>query len=368
MKNIICIFLTTCIFSFNINAQKQIYFNDIGYFNDDLAPVLLDNKWGFVDAFGEIVIEPKIRAFVNNFGDYPSFSEGLTRFIDPETERIGYMNRKGGIEIAPQFYSANNFYEDVAFVRRQNDHVLIDKSGNVIAENFVAINGYYSDFSNGRAIVQKQFNYGYIDKAGTFVIEPIYDEVRDFSSDLAAVKKDDKWGFIDLNGNTVIPFQFSKEPKSFNDGRAFIQGTNNKWGLIDEKGSIIIEPIYDEVFTFSSGAAVVSKMDEKWQRTYYIIDVNGKAIKTYAPAKKSNETITFASGFVDGLAVAVQGYKKGFVDPKGNVVLKFNYRELSPLSSGMSYFEKFDEKTKKVTKGYLNKSGKEMFIIEQPKF
>src|SRR5690606_25185438 len=109
------------------------------------------------------------------------------------------------------------------------------------------------------------------------------DEVRDFSNGFAAVKKDGKWGFVDVNGKVQIPLQYSNEPKSFSDQRAFVQGSNNKWGIITEDGKLIVEPIYEEVFPYESGFAVVSQMNEKWQRSYFIIDVNGKAVKTYAP-------------------------------------------------------------------------------------
>jgi len=158
-----------------------------------LAPFMIDNKWGFFDKSGIIAIQPKHKAFVTNYGDLPAFSEGLTTVVDPTTDRIGYINTKGEMAIAPAFYSAAPFSEGVAFVGRQNDHVLIDTAGKIIAQNFVAINGYYSRFSNNRACVQKEFSYGYIDKTGRFVISPKFEEAKDFSCGLAAVKKDSKW-------------------------------------------------------------------------------------------------------------------------------------------------------------------------------
>ncbi len=368
MNKLKIIIISFALLSLTALAQKQIFFNQVGQFNDGLAPVLLDNKWGFIDTEGNVVIEPKFVAFLRTFSETPFFSEGLTPIVDPETNRVGFIDKKGNIVIKPQFYSATNFYEDVAIAGTQEDYVLIDKSGNIIAQKFVAINGFYSHFSNNRAIVQKGFSYGYIDKQGKFVIEPVYDEARDFSNGLAAVKKDGKWGFIDTDGNVKVQFQFTNEPKPFSDNRAFVQGTNLKWGVIDPEGKIIVEPIYDQVFPFGSGAAVVSKMDEKWNNTFYIIDVTGKSIKTFSKSAKSNETITLWSGFNEGLAVVMKDFKKGFMDPKGNIIVACKYRELQPLSSGMAYFEKYDDKTKKVTKGFIDKTGKEVFTIEPPKF
>ena len=368
MKYFFITIFSLTVFNFQIFSQKQVTASQVGDFNDGLAPILINNKWGFIDTQGNLVIEPNFIAHVSNFGALPYFNEGLTPIVNPETNRVGYIDKKGNVVINPQFYSARNFYEDVAFVGTQDDHVIIDKNGKVLAEKFVAINGYYSNFKNGRAIARKEFSYGYINKEGKFVIKPIFEDARDFSEGLAAVKKDEKWGFIDLEGNVKVQFQFTNEPKSFSDGRAFVQGTNLKWGIIDTEGNIIVEPIYDEAFPFSDGVAVVSKMDEKWNKTYYIINLSGKPVKTFDKAKKSEETTTLLSGFNEGCSIAMKGYKKGMLDSKGNIVIKFLYRELKPFSSGMAYFEKFDDKTKKVTKGFIDKTGKEVITIEPPKF
>jgi len=368
MKNLIYVFFLLLIAAGVANSQKVVIAEQVGIFNDNLAPFLLDNRWGFIDKAGNIVIQPKFKAFVSNYGDLPAFSEGLTSIVDLETEKVGYINKSGEIAIKPVFYSATAFSEGVAIVGRQNDYVIVDTTGKILAENFVAINGYYSSFSNNRACVQREFAYGYINKSGKFVIEPIYDEAKDFSNGLAAVKRDSKWGYIDTNGVTVVDYKFSNEPKSFNSKRAFIQGKNNKWGIIDDKGTIIIEPIYDQVFNFNEGFAVVSLLDDKWNRSYQIIDVNGKAVKTFANQAKSNETITILSGFSEGLAVATKGYKKGLIDNKGNVAVGFQYRELYPISCGMAYFEKYNETTKKTTRGFIDRTGKEVIIIDSPKY
>jgi hypothetical protein len=364
---LISIVLVVCLSS-GLSAQKTVNCTEIGYFNDGLAPVLIDNKWGFIDKTGSIVIEPKYKMWVQEYGALPAFSEGLTPFVDPVNDRIGYLNLKGEVAIAPQFYSAGPFKNHVAFVGTQNERVLIDTSGAVIAQGFVAINGKYSNFSNNRAWVQKQFQYGYINKTGHFVIPAVYDETRDFSNNLAAVKKDGKWGFIDTSGVVKVPFQYTKEPKAFSDHRAFVQGTNNKWGIIDTTGKLIVTPQYHQVWPFSGGVAVVSIMDERYTETFYIIDSQGKVLKTFAKASVQAETITLWSGFTEGLAVASKSYKKGFIDPQGKVVVDFLYRDLHPLQDGMAWFEKFDDKTRKVTKGYLDRTGKVILVVEPPMF
>ncbi|MFO7722985.1 MAG: WG repeat-containing protein [Bacteroidales bacterium] len=368
MRKISLLFIFTLCSVVGLFAQNTVICKEIGYFNNGLAPVLVDNQWGFVDKTGKIVIEPQFKAWVEEYGALPAFSEGFTTVVDTQTDRVGYINLKGEMVIPAKFYSGSPFRENVAFARLQDEKVLIDTAGKVIARGFVALNGYHSHFSHDLAVVQKEFAYGYINKEGKFAIEPVYEEAKDFADGLAAVKKDGKWGFIDTLGNTRVPFQFTREPKSFSDYRAFVQGTNNKWGIIDTIGKLIVNPQYHQVWPFGGGVAVVSIMDEKFTETFYLIDVNGKVLKTYAKAANYSETITFWSGFQEGLAVAMKGHKKGFIDPQGKVVVDFLYRDLHPLQDGMAWFEKYDDKTRKVTKGYLDKTGKVIMVIEPPMF
>lgn len=368
MKNYILLLLTFFIFINSGTAQKIIVAKDIGSFNDGLAAILLDNRWGFIDIDGTVIIEPKFICYVSEYGSKPKFNEGFTPIVDPETERIGFINKKGELVINRQYYSAQNFHEGVAIVGTQDDHIIIDTTGKVLARKFVAINGYYSHFSHSRAIAQKEFKYGFINKNGIFVIEPKYDEVRVFSDNLAAVKLDGKWGFIDTNGVTKIPHKFTNEPLSFNSDRAFVQSTNNKWGIIDKTGILIQEPIYNQVFPYNNGFAVVSIMDEKWNNTFSIIDVNGKFVKSYPKTSNSAETIIFVSGFNEGLAIAMKSGKYGMIDTKTKVAVNFLYRILKPMSSGRAYFERYDEKTRKNVQGFLDNTGKEIIILQEPEF
>lgn len=371
MKKIISISFLTFIIISSLSAQKIVEAQDYGKFNDGLCPFILNNRWGFIDLDGNVVIEPKFICYVGDYGSKPKFSEGLTAIVDPETERVGFINKNGEIVIGPKFYSAYTFNEGVAIVGTQDDHVIIDKTGKILAQKFVAINGYYSQFNQNRAICQKQFKYGFIDKNGTFVIEPQYDEVRLFSNGLAAVKLDGKWGFIDTLGKLKIPAKFTNEPWSFNSNRSFVQGTNNKWGIIDTAGKLLVEPIYNEAFGFNNGGfAIVSIMDEKWNRTYSIIDVNGKTIKSFPKSSNSAQNVTFVSGFEgeDALAIAMKGGKYGMIDTKGNTAVNFLYHILQPMSNGRAYFERYDDKSRKTIKGYLDKTGKEVIHFQEPQF
>ena len=53
--------------------------------------------------------------------------------------------------------------------------------------------------------VLKMSKYGYIDKSGSFVIPPQFDDCYEYSEGIASVEIDGKSGFIDKQGDFVIP-------------------------------------------------------------------------------------------------------------------------------------------------------------------
>lgn len=155
-----------------------------------------------------------------------------------------------------------------------------------------------NDSKSNLLIYKVGSKYGYINKEGKIVINPIYDFATNFSDGLAAVKVQGKWGYIDKNGKFVIEpkfatkidditfryLLFSEIPEFiylqskffdfiFSDGIAVVS-TENKYGYINKKGKFIIEPQFDYATKFSDGLAAVIIGKELGY-----IDRNGKIIK-----------------------------------------------------------------------------------------
>src|SRR5690606_28358139 len=64
----------------------QTKFIEAGDFNNSLAPILIDKKWGFIDNTGNIVIEPQYEYATN-------FSDGLA--CVRKDGKFGYIDVKG---------------------------------------------------------------------------------------------------------------------------------------------------------------------------------------------------------------------------------------------------------------------------------
>ncbi|MFA6598439.1 MAG: WG repeat-containing protein [Ignavibacteriaceae bacterium] len=373
------------LFSISSFPQKTIIFDEVGEFNEGLAPVKKDHLWGFIDTKGNVVIQPQ---FSERMLYTPVFIDTLCLVVDPKTGKTGYINKTGQLVIPFQFTSASNFNNGYAFNYEPGSAAnskiqarcrLINTEGKVIVETTPNDYGYRTEFHEGKARFKRgmkrsnnrfEIYYGFLDTLGNIAIEDKFNDVRDFSDSLAAVQLGEKWGFIDNHGNIKIDCQFTNEPQPFSNGRARIQSRDNKYGYIDTSGNVVVEPIYSDAFPYSDGFTTVSFLDERYQKAFFIIDLKGKRIKEFKRIKKDNEIITFHSGFNDGLAVAQQGYgmDMGFIDTKGKTVIDFKFNKLKPFNSGLAYAEQYDKKTSKVSKGFIDKKGKFVILIEQPKF
>ena len=59
-------------------------------------------------------------------------------------------------------------------------------------------------------ISQKGGYYGVTDNEGNWIVEPIYDEISDFHHGYARIKKDDLYGLINEKGLVVIPVEYDE--------------------------------------------------------------------------------------------------------------------------------------------------------------
>lgn len=89
-----------------------------------LRPARIDGKYGYVDALGQIIIEPR-------FDGADTFSEGLALVLD--RGRFGYIDPVGRFAIPAVFRHALPFRDGFAQVRNGRDWAFLDRSGNPVA-------------------------------------------------------------------------------------------------------------------------------------------------------------------------------------------------------------------------------------------
>ena len=276
-----------------------------------LYPVKLDGSFGFVDAEGNVVLEPR-------WSGARFFSEGLAATRDGE--KWGFIDATGRQIIPARYEAAGDFSEGLVRVKRDGHWGFIDAAENEVLAFVLDGAG---DFHGGVANVCRSNRWWFVDRQGELAAGgQTFSVARSFSPEgLAAVNKggwkgDDgkfyggKWGFIDTNGREVIPLRYS-DARDFHDGLAAVQGVEERWGYVNVAGAEVIPPLLHAVGDFSDGRAPTIH-DEGWG----FIDASGRwAILADYPG---------VTRFVNGRALVSRGvdgpHLWGFIDTAGRPV------------------------------------------------
>lgn len=214
----------------NVVASFDYTWNEIEFFTKEGIVINKDDKYGFVNNEGKLVV-PCVYDRLDT-----GYSDDLLCVL--KDNNFGYFNSSGK-EIVPCKYgmglSSRNGIAKVFDEWDGHDGAYIDSAGKVLF-SFVEEDRQdsYGDFYEDLAVVSHQGLSGYIDKTGKEVISLVYESAQRFSEGLAGVKRDGLWGYIDKKGNEVIPFVY-EEARNFSDGLALVK-KNGKWGYVDKKG------------------------------------------------------------------------------------------------------------------------------------
>jgi hypothetical protein len=173
-------------------------------------------------------------------------------------------------------------------------------------------------FSEGRARIEVNSKYGFIDRGGKVVIEPYLDDAGVFIDGWARARLHEKWGFIDKGGRVVIEPRYDGAG-DFNDGLARVK--LGRWGFIDRGGKLAIEPRWDDAGAFASGLVNVAA-DGRWGFA------NRKG--EFAIEPRFEEALPFS----DGWARTKFNGQWGFVDRDGKPVIRHRFEEIGPFREG----------------------------------
>lgn len=173
---------------------------------------------------------------------------------------------------------------------------------------------------------------------------------------LIPVKVKNYWGFIDQEGNFAIKPQFDYidylyDDGLFTDGLTAFRNNKGNSGYINEKGEIVINPIYERVQPFREGMAVVVKKEEYPK----VIDKKG-IVLFEVPG------VNTCGNFYEGLAIIQKGDKFGFINKLGQIQISPQFKRVYDFSNDIAPAQAIDEDFKW---GLIDKTGK---WIVKPQF
>ena len=256
------------------NYVVEPQYDECGRMEDGMGHIWLNGRWGLINRHGKVVVPPK-------YTSVGTLSEGMFSFQVGGRElwkdsgfhggKKGLMNRAGKIVVRPRFAAIRVFRRGRARVNTGGKPDLktgfieggkwgtIDKTGRYLvkptadapenklgqqesgqkpvkwdspADTYVPWRKFGKPSEGMTAIKNKMGKYGFIDRSGKVVIEPVFDGVGWFSEGRVSVSVG---GFSDSSAQP--PF--------------------GKTAFIDRTGKFITQPKYDRASEFFDGLAEV---------------------------------------------------------------------------------------------------------------
>lgn len=161
-------------------------------YSEGLYAFECDGFWGFADALGKVVVEPK-------YDRVEPFCEG--RSVVEFGAMFGLIDTQGR-EVVPIEYDELSYDgSHYCYVDQEGQSGVVDRTGRVVV---AAEWDWVSEFSQGLLLVEREGRYGYVDTMGSIVIEPIYENGSSFDvHGYASVVKDGQKYSIDRAQNRV---------------------------------------------------------------------------------------------------------------------------------------------------------------------
>ena len=212
-----------------INSLEKDYVL-VGNVSDELILSKRDDKYGYVDTKGNIVID-----FKYNYGYNFKYGYSIVRTT---YDKLILIDKSDKEVLDLSTYEGAYFMNEKFIAVKENDKWgLIDFEGNKVVDT---IYNYLTDIYEGFLVASLTHNtFRLINTNGEVILDlEDYDMVGAISEGLIPVTKNKKIGFIDLKGNVVIDFLYDNS-SNFSDGLAYVV-KNGKEKFINKKGKVIL--------------------------------------------------------------------------------------------------------------------------------
>ncbi|MCC6372809.1 MAG: WG repeat-containing protein [Bacteroidia bacterium] len=338
-----------------------------------LYPYQQNDYTGFINEEGRFAIEPVYDAVSD-------FYEGLA--VVNKNDSVFFINKENVNPFQKTYIDAMVFKNGIAPVKQNNHWFFINRQGQSISGLYDEIN----ELSNSVYVVKNNGKYGALDQYGQTLIEPRFDKLGDFKNDFAYYTDNGAYGFVSVSGQVYkAAFEWISD---FDEQQLAIVKRNNKYGLVNGNGSMVLEPLYDLILKtsgpyyllvsnatygfFSASGCFVTPLSYEYQKdkipefysngrqfkllkknTQLIVDENGNTLinsENYAEINFSNYNLS-----------RVKKKKKyGFLDKRLNTAIPFKYEWASDFQDSAALVKH------KENYQLINLQGKEMFSSTLP--
>lgn len=189
-----------------------------------------------------------------------------------------------------------------------------------------SLNNSFRSREGVKGVSIEQAEWGFINSLGDETISFEFDYVTNFKNGISFVRKDSKWGAIDTNGTVIIPLKYSYiDYASWNDSVIQVFNDSRNWGILSNKGELLIKPQYKIIQGSYHGQYLVGDSKRKFKY------INKEGGLSFPAIKSANYGV-----FKDGVAMVGIRRKWGMIDSTGETLIEPLYRVIGDYNS--TYF------------------------------
>lgn len=278
-----------------------------------------------------------------------------------ENGKYGLINLEGKQITKPVYDEISSInYKEGTFLVKQNElEGIINMKGKVIIKceyESVTSDNYYSENGYNKQagfIVSKKtedgYRYGYVNYRGTIILNPIYtqlERVTEIANEKGVYFIAFKNGQAGLLKNNKEILNYEYEDIQYNVlGNIFITKRNGKYGAVNQEGTTVLYPEYDNVYT---GGMYLNALKDK---DIFIFDLNGNKIETNEVSKTKTENANY-------YITIDKNNKYKVVDSKDNIIIDKDYTYIEYLPGDYFIVER-DSKN-----GIIDSNGKSVIELK----
>lgn len=288
--------------------------------NENEAEVMVNGKWGIVDARGKVLM-PCIYSYLEK---QKIMLNNQVCYIARLDDRYGIVTDSNRV-LLPFDYSYINVQEDYINVCKDGKCALLGRNLKpLVKEWYNSLTMRY-----GFGVAQLGGKYGLIGYKGEVLVPFVYEMLEvlvehDDEEFYFIARKNGKYGLLKLNGNAVIPFEYDSLGQFSPYSRFFIAVKNKLRGVVDKKGKLLLPVEYNEIAHIHANKTFMLRKGNK----YGIINSDMKILLPVA-YDHFEPIVVNGSGLSTYFLIKQHG-KAGICDKDGKWVLDAIYDELKP--------------------------------------
>lgn len=249
----------------------------IGVFKDEMIipAVFPKERICLLNTSGEkvAVLDPINKKEITKCAPY--ITEGLLG-VETEDNKCGFVNTKGEVVIKPEYDNVFPFVDGIALVSKEDKYLVIDKTGE---EVFCLRKGHEPlsyFFNEGRLPVKDSDGriLFYDTKGETYKCPSKVENVRKWNADAYVFKNGSEWGVMNFEGEVIVRAKYNNVIIA--EGIGYIAFADDRVVVLDVKGEEVTR--FDDVLgcEYVKGFGFVVKES---RHSVYLADDKGEPVK-----------------------------------------------------------------------------------------